>query len=371
MKKKTIALFFALMIMASGTGCQAIKRIFVKPPPEGVVESSYPIAIDGYQSTVVVKATPKELTDYITDLPRLLETSRAMGLFQLKIEDSVPDMKPIKVGQSIGITVKILGLSLPCRIIVFDYKPDKELWLMLITEGSWAWLLARIKIKPVQEGSMVSVNAFGRVPETLGTIIDTLQLAYAASARIDLWMAIVQTEFDPSLDVKEVTGKGLRGESYKKFFQANEASVWINAGPEEVVEWMADNFESYLPEIKMSPHCPSLAEFLNMPEGDVMYCPADLEFLNLNFDASTFFIQRKKVSESIYRMYFQGLGEVGWIRVTVAPETGGTRVQGRVAIEIPGSTSPQIMDIMVALGAIPKHLRRALLDIKQGVEGTG
>jgi hypothetical protein len=366
MKKKTIALFFALMIMASGTGCQKIRKIFVKPPPEGVVESSYPVTIYAYQSSVVVKASPQEIIEYFVKDPSWLE--KASGTLQLEFKDLRPGIVT-EVGQSIDLNIRLLGLNFPCRMININYKPDKELWLMILTDGNW--ILVRFELKPIPEGSMVNLNLLGQPSKTLGAILDVFELGEAAGSRIDLIMAFVQAEFDPELDVKELTGKGLRGEDYEAFFQAHEASVRVDADPENVAQWIVNHLDSSMPEIKLKGDCSSYKVFAELSEDEVRHCPASLEFVKVKVDIDTFLTWRTEGKERIYRVYLQGLDRIGFYQLEVGPEARGSRVKCMVMTDIPGAASARMMDIMMAFVAMPKRVRELLLDIKQGVEGIG
>jgi hypothetical protein len=365
---RTITLIMgAWLLLFCTSGCQKIKSIFIKPPLEELVQESYPIKVYAYESSVVVKASPQELVRYF--LKDISWIEKFSGALQIEFRDLSPGIDITSVGQSIGFDIKILGIKFPCRIITFKYKPEKDLWLMVLTDGNW--VLGRFEFEPVPEGSMVKVNGIACPSKTLAAILDTFQLAEAIAARADLLMAFVQSEFDPELDVKELTEKGLRGELYEAFIQADEASVWVDASPNEVVQWMANNFESYLPEMKTKEGCIPFTEFVKMPEGQVMRCPAEFEFLNLKFDIDTFFTWREKSEESICRIYAQGLGLMGLMQLGITPEAGGTRLECIIGIEIPGSASHRIMDIIMALTAIPKREREFLLDIKRGVEGVG
>jgi hypothetical protein len=367
--KTSIIFLVILLFSVCHSGCQKIREIFIRPSPEGVVESTYPVRVHAYQSSVVVNASPRELTDYISDITRLQESSRAMGLFQLKVKESALGRKELKVGQYTDITVKIMGISLPSRVMVFKYKPERDIWLMVFTRGTWA--LGRAEIEPVPGGSMINISAIGQTSRTLSSIVDTFQLADSVAARLDLWMAIIQSEFDPDLDVKELTGKGLRGELYDMFLQAHEASVWVAASPDDACQWIIRNMDQCLPEIRIKGDCSSYRVFEELSGDEIRHCPGKLKFLNLAVDVNTFLMRVKEGKESIHRIYLQGLDRMAYFQLGVSPEAGGSRVRCLVVMDIPESASPKLMDIMMAFVAMPKHVRDLILDIQSGLEGVG
>jgi hypothetical protein len=367
MRNRIVAVLVTLGITASPISCQRIKRIFIKPPLEGVIQESYTIKVYAYQSSVLVKATPQEVTAYTKKLSLPEDYMAAMEITRIETKGLMPGMD-IEAGQSVDSDIKILGFTFPLQLITFKYELDKELWTMILSKGSW--VLLRWDLNPMPEGSMLNLNVLGQPSKTLAAILDTFQLAEAAAARIDLWIALVQSNFDPELDAKQLTEKGLRGELYKEFFQADEASIWMNAGQEEVAEYIITNLESYLPEMKIKDEC-NLKEFMNMQEGQILHCPAVFEFLNLNMNVDTFFTWVEKDKNYILRAYAPGRQNLIFIDFSISPEAGGSLVNAIIYNEIPEPGARGVMDIMMALAAVPKRLGKALLDIKQGIEGVG
>ncbi len=364
-----------ILLLATGavffSGCHAVRDLFVRKPFEEVVQNSYPIQVNLYEVSVLIKATPGELDEYISDISGIQKASSKLGVANLEIEDLGMKGPVLQLGQSMAVTVKILGLSLRSRAVVFKYKPEQELWLMVMTEDYWSWLLARIKIEPVKEGSIVSVSSIGRPTEQIGDIIDTFKLVEAVAGQIDLWLAYIQSEFDPEVNVKDLTGRGLRGELYHEFIQAYEASIWINSSPEKVAQWLIKESETYMPEIRIKGDCNSFNAFNQISAHEVKYCPASYEFGILEGDLETFLIWMEKNNKRIYRIYLQGMGQFGLIRFITAPEAGGCRLSCFVAVEIPGSAAPRVMELMVAIADIPQRLNTLISAIKHGVEGTG
>lgn len=365
-----LLLSFILLTSVCTTGCQSVKRIFIKPPPEGVVENSYPLMAHAYQSSMVVKATPEELTDYISDLERLQDAASERGLFQIDIKGQENLKLDVGIGESVDIVVRMMGLKMPTKVLIMEYKLHEEIWLLVLTNGSW--VLGRIEMNPVNDReTKVNVNVIGQTSDSLASLIDNLKLVETASQRIELWMSIIQAEFDPEVDVDELNMMGIRGEVYKELLQVHESSVWVDADPDYVWEWMRkqeNGFIAFMPEIQLKESCPPLQEFWPMPDDEVFYCPAIFNFRSISIDMESFLTKKTKGNERMFRWYFKGAGQMGYLQMSVAPEAGGSRLTGMLAMEIPGPATPRIMDVMMTLTELPERLTEVIVDIKNGVE---
>jgi len=366
--KVSILLVLFLELTLCTSGCQKIKKIFIKPLPEGVTEKSYPVKAYAYQLSLVFHTRPQELMDYFgKDLSWLKKGAGALQVDTTKLR---PYTDMTEVGQSVDFNFRMLGINFPCRMISLKYKPDREMWWMMALPSD-SWILLRFEIKPIPEGCALSLDVLGQPPKYLEAVMDAFKLVEAAALRADLVLTLIQAEFDPELDVEKVTAKGVRGELYETFLQGYETSVWVDAEPDEVAQWIIANLDSCNPEIKIKGDCGSYSVFAQLSEEEVRHCPAALEFGNIELDTNTFLIWRTEGKERIYRVYLQGLDRIAFFQYEVSPEGGASRVGCMVVTEIPGATSLRIMDIMMALTSIPKRMREALVNIKQGVEGVG
>jgi hypothetical protein len=372
--KKGMILLLAVGIMAGAAGCQKIKRIFVKPPPEGVVQESYPIKVYAYDSSVVIKAPPQKVIEYFVKDISVLE--KASSMLQMEFKDLSPGIVT-EVGKSIALDIKVLGINFPCRIINLKYKPDKELWLLALTDGNW--ILTRFELKPVPEGSIVNLNLIGQPSKTLAEIIDSLQFGEAAIGRIDHIMAFVQSEFDPELDVKKLTGKGLRGEAYETFLQAYEASVWINAPPEDVIPIVLepDNIRDILKAMQIGEEGEEC--FLD-PEnrgkwetdegGEPIFCRSTLNLGGFEWKMDTVTTMKPNDVQNFYTTYGVVARTVFRLKIVGQPEKGGARVRIILSFEPPGATTPKLMDSFIAISGLPQWMEKVLLKIKHKVEGV-
>ncbi len=364
MKNKAAVFLLAMSIIAAGTGCEKIKKVFVKPPPEGMVQKSYPVKVYSYQGSVNVKASPKEVVDgYFKDVSAI---SRASKLLKIEPIGSLVGIDMTELGQSIDFKIQVLSLAFTCRMITIKYKPEREIWWLVVTEGNW--LILRYGFKPAGKGSELSLNVIGQPSKSIAAIMDNLPIIESVGGVADTALAFLQADMDPELDPKELTEKGLRGEMYEEFLQGHETSIWVDASPEKTAEWVIMNFGHYLPEMKLRGDCTEVSVFRNISREEVKYCEAGYELMSLEADLSTFFIWSEKGKEITYRVYLEGLGQFGYLQLVIAPESGGSRLDGTVMIELPGASSQHVMDTMMTLTAVPRRVGELMINIKRGAE---
>jgi hypothetical protein len=374
--RKLILSSIMVLLAASCAGCHKIKKVFIKPPAEGVTQESYTIKVYAYDSSVVIKATPQKIIEYFAkDISRF---ERASGLLQIELKDLSPGLDMTEVGQSIDFNISILAINFPCRLTTLKYIQDKELWWMILTDGNW--ILARFDLKPLQEGSMLKFNVLGQPSKTMTAILDTLPLIEAVFSVFDLGVAFIQSEFDPELDVKELTEKGLRGEVYEEFLQAHDVSVWINASPQNVTRnvMAPDKFQ----DIVNMTQAEGLSECLYEPEnrrrwekdaGEPIFCPAAVPLAGVKWKFDSFTIINLDNPQGFLTIYgvAAAADKIFKGQLAAQPEKGGTRARMTVAIELPGSATPNLMSTIVMISGLPQWMGKLLLDIKAKVEGIG
>jgi hypothetical protein len=373
--KKTIILLFALLIMAGFGGCQKVKRIFVKPPLGDVTQESYSIKVYAYDSSVVVKEKPQRLMGHFADFSGIEKSS---GILQIELADSSLGRNITEVGQYIDVNLKLLGFEFPCRVICIRFKQDEDIWLLVLTEGTWA--LLRFEFEEIPEGSMVNLNVTGSPSKPLAALIDNFPLIEATAHQLDLIMALIQTEFDPELDTKQLTEKGIRGEAYEEFLQAYECSIWINALPENLIAHVLepDNMQKILDVGQVEGMAECIYEQENRrlwanEEGVPFFCPIIVKLAGFEWKADTFLIINPNNPQDFLTIY--GAASVADIvfkeQLVAQPEEGGARARMIVVVEPPGHATPNIMDMFISISGVPKWIEKLLLDIKAKVEGIG
>jgi len=204
------------------------------------------------------------------------------------------------------------------------------------------------------------------------------------ASKMDLAVAMVQAEFDPGLDPKSLTEKGIRGEISEKFFQAYQASIWINATPDKAIKrgLDPDNFR----EIIAASQIGGIAECFFAPENrrkwdrklaegkeaDVIFCPdTSIKMAGIKFDGNTFARIKPNDMEHFLATHLTVIGVLAQLDMFGKPEKGGTRVWVRLVVEPPGSSLPNLTDAFIAISGLPQWIKSMLIDIKSRTEAVG
>ena len=183
----------------------------------------------------------------VKDLSWLEKFGGSSGLMQLELSQDSRGKDLAEEGKRISFTLRLMNLPLSCELVNVKYKPDKKFWLLVITEMD-GWLCMRFDLDPVPEGCRVTLDAIGYPP--LGFFIGATahQIFKAVSQRLDIMLAIIQSQFDRTVDPDMLRDHGLRGKIVNVLFQSNQVQVWINESPDLVSKWCAksENFEKIL-----------------------------------------------------------------------------------------------------------------------------
>ncbi len=372
------AVILAALLTAGFSGCQKIKGIFIKPPAEGIVQKSYPVSVYAYKSSVVIKATPEEVMNHmVQDFSWLERASEKISGLQMEVQDLKTGADMTRPGQSVSFNMKILLINFPCRLFTLKYKPEKELWLMAIADGTW--VLFRVDMKPVPEGSVFDIDILIQLSPALHRIVDFPQLTEAAASRIDLLIAFVQSEFDPDLDIRKVTEKGLRGEAYQKFLQVHDASIWINAPPEKAIGrgLDPDNFREILSGGKIGGLDECLFETENRKlwesgGGLPVFCTdSSIKIAGFEWKGDCLVIIKPDYPEEFFTLYSSVADSIIQSKLSGQPERGGSRCRVNIFVETPGAANPNMLEALISISGLPQWMEKMLLDIKARVEGVG
>lgn len=335
--------------------------------PDGVAQKSEPVRVFGYQASAVIKAKPGELVIHILKDYSWLERASKIGNF--KIADLKQGLDMTQLGQSSTLNVRIMGIIFPCQFVTLKYKQEKEMWLIMLTDGSW--LLIRGKVSAIPEGSMMDLNIIGLMSKSLNAVTDTLQMEKTFPELADKIVASIQSEFDPEINVQEVTRKGLRGEPFEKFLQCHEARLWINAPPKDIEAWYTTpkNVAFILPEIGVEESY--LIQYQQVPYDTMIYTPAVLKMGLLRPKADIYNIKKEREGGKgfVGRIYVVVYDIISFIEMEVQPDAGGSLLTLRMMFELPNNTSGDMMDMLLFSTEIPKLLQKKSIMIKKGVEG--
>ena len=368
----------ALVLLALLPGCP--KKPSVRPLAGEVLTNSYTIRTYGYRQTFVVKTTGKEIERvFIKDLSW---TQTFSSVLSFKVTDQSRGQDMFVPGAYMDVMIKMMGLSLPSRIINLKYVPERELWLLFLTGDSW--LILRVEVKPLAEGSLVNLNSLGNVSPSAAKLVDGFQLAKAAAGRLDWGMAMIQAQFDPSIDPKKLTEQGLRGELYEKPFQVYEAETWLNVSPEKAVErgLEQDNFKAIIDagqvnglteclfaEQNRSRWDPSLEGA--KANGEIISCPdTSVRIAGIKWDNHTFVMIKPDNLEDFVNFYLTVSNVLAQMELMGKPENGGTRIWLRVIVEPPAANLPNLMEAFMSISGIPQWAKDVIIRTKARIEGA-
>jgi hypothetical protein len=351
------------------SGCQKIRSLFIKKPVDQIVSESYGVRIMGYEQTVTVRATPKELSDLLND-PQKMSTIMFSGVGDEDALTSSEPLEPTRTGTCFPADIKIMGVEIPGQLIVTRVEEDRMLWILW--DNPYMFQIQRWDTRPIREGTRLTMRLDTEIPRRgmLAGLVDVLGLMGLVDEplkAIDLMLAKIQAYFDPSLAPEELVAVGIRGEIYDALFQVHEARTWIDAQPEEVLNWAtkAENGKKILGELTIDEYHFTLLEKAAI--GETVYAPSLFEAGLLKAKIDLFTVKK----QDSLRMYYSGLGQMGFIEFQAEPENGGSLVTARITMEIPGPLSPQSMEQLMFATGVPKMLLERLIIIKTEVEKTG
>jgi len=349
-------------VLFSVTGCRTIRNFFVKPPPEGVVQESHTARIMGYEQTVTLKTTPKELIAFLSDIDEIMPPWTHTGKVTLD-EKGLPVL-----GSTVPFSAKAVGVEVKGRFIVLKSEWDKA-WF--IWDNPRIFMTHRWEFKKVKEGVRLTLNLTWEVPYggrflQLEEMLDYMTKVVITD--IDIVLARIQARFDPSLVPEELVAAGFRGNIYETFLQVHETRVWINAPPEEVEAWIREpeNNSLFIRELDMEKHY--LSQWQQAPTDVVVYIPAVFKSGILRLKTDLFFIEKQK---GTIRVYSVASGRIGFMEVEMKPGKEGTLTKLKMVFEIPTLVSSDAMDLMLFLTRFPQFMQEKILLIKKGMGKTG
>jgi hypothetical protein len=364
-QEKLLGLVLVTLGLA-GSGCPAMKKLFLKPPAEGVLESSSTLHLVGYEQAVTVKAAPEQLGDFISDpdsfhLPGI-ELGEGKRLF-------AGGTGPYELGSGFPVTLKMKGIEIKGRVIII-HSDAENTWT--VVDNDYIFNVQRWQYQPVKGGTVFRLKMEYEVPssaETLGLdkLLGISDLMGNALKQIDLALAQVQAHFNPALDPEQLTALGLRGESYETMLQTYQTSVWIDSSPERILAWLMQ--EDHFNKVMLVLHIEDehLRRFQEAAVGSIIYAPAQFEYGMIKRPADVFAIK----GETALRIYTAVFDRIAMLQTTLDPEWGGTRLTSRLAVELPVTGNPELMDNMFVIAGIPQVMREGVLILKEEVEGGG
>ncbi len=364
------ALIAALAAGLALTACPAARKTQLPSLPITAGQNAFPIPIYMYDTTFELKADPKTVLDaFARDLSWFEKTSSTL---RIELTGLRPGMKLTDVGQVMDFNIRLLGVKFPCQYTALKYLPDRELWSMIYTKGSW--LLFRYRLDAVPEGSRVKIRIMAQPSASLGYLMEVVPLVRAVAARVDQAGAYFESEFNPELPARRRPVKGLRGELSRGFLQGYTASIRVDASPEEVMRWIGEggHLRGLFPNLRFLGPCAQDKQLLWSRPGELICCPA-------TYQAGEVMLESTVMSSGGWE---KGTGAVWshhvWIiaretlisaRIEVRKKGAGSELKLVFAFEMPDQGAPESLDLLYSISGVPARARAVLGGVKSGVEG--
>ena len=335
-----------------------------------VEQDAYAIEVFSYDTSLIMRTDPESVIDhFVRDLSWVEGIS---GAIDIRVPESESGKDMSRAGSVLNFDIRLMGLNFPCRMINLNYVPGEKLWLMIISGRSW--LMWRIEFSPHPDGCRMDVNIIGRPSRRMGPLGNARPVVKAGSKRFDLILANAQASFDPETDRKLKLKEELQGELYTTLFQGYESSIWIDARPVEVMDWLSsnpDNISALLPMVELLGECGEEPGKLLSREG-VAYCPAGMRLGDDDQSADVLissFRERCLISDTyINDVWIVALELIMGVRITTEPKAGGSLIKIVVSTELPDTSKAEAMDLTIAISRIPEKAGEILKRAREELE---
>jgi hypothetical protein len=325
-----------------------------QPGSDEVVLKSYTVSLQGYQQTVTVNATEKELFDFLSKPNNL----------------TYPNMNFKEARPALGHDEFGPGGSFPYVFTMVVVIPARMIVLKLDQQNVWQnqfdmryYELWRWELEPVSDGVRATFTTTYEIPDwvELPYSVLTPEYWYRSSDRM---LAELQARFDPSEDPDKLLAKGIRGEGYQSVLQAHEASVWIEARPKVVERAIAD--PNALSPLLGQDQGGCLSRTL--PRDRVLYCVATMDHEGQPLTIENFGIDHSRGLKRRHRFYQVALDLVGKLEIVCRPQGRGTRLVLNWKWEMPDSLAPGSIERAIFIAGLPERIQEAASRIKQEAE---
>lgn len=324
-----------------------------------VTQKALTSVFSGYEQTVTVKASPEQVKDYFANQGNL-----AVKGVEIKPPKQASSATEIALGFNFPLNVSRQGIKIAGRMITVK-SDENNLWL--VWDNDQMLQIQRWTFEKVREGTRVTCKVENETPKmAVGPLKELFDaMAPQIQKEIDLMLANLQAKYDPTVDPKKLVAVGLRGESYEKIFQVNEASIWIDATPQQVNDYLNDpkNYSGVMQEVEVGEEVSG--QYAKAPIGSVLYSPAIYHAGPIKVNADIFAVKRADGSRRIYAVIFNTIWQID---TQVKPENKGTRFGGRLLYEIPDYLALGNSDFAIQVMGMSKAYRERMIAVKRAVE---
>jgi hypothetical protein len=353
-KKKVLILAIALTLSAFGCA----KQIKKEAKPEISQETST-VKFWGYKVTVLVKATPEQLENYLTDSDKLKqEVSKGIKL------ERVSGGRMATVGDHADYVIKAAGFTVPYRLTMINYQPGEEIWYISETVDEFVVSVLRYQMKKVKHGTMLTVRFELQEPKgaILGPFSEAINLQEQMVKGTEHGVAMIQEYFDKSVNAEQLMAGGLRGDYYITFFTNISTGAFIEATPAKVQKYTAspDTWDKWDKDFKVK----GITRCLIGKQAGA--CPAQVNLMGVDYKLN--FFNATYVPEKISSGYFtSAVGGVGRVQTFIKPRNGGTDFSIEYMMQL-SQFSSEGTEFLINLSQMPKIVEEMTLDIKTGSE---
>jgi hypothetical protein len=360
--RRRAVLALAVMAAVFSLQCAGRKKTTAAPTPEGLEHQSYPVEGYLYEASAPVKASPLQITELLfhdLDWVGKVAAGDPAQTLRAEIAPPAPGFDLLKPSSILDLILIVNARTVPAHALVMQNQPDKAIWVLLYSGPNW--LVARIEIHPAGGGATLRLNVLADLSTLLGPDTDSSALMPEAAARLDFFLASLQSRFDPALAPEQRLARGTHGEFSPTLLQAYMSSIHIQAKPEAITAVTLDDqaFEETTGNLKYEGQC-TLTDQL-------YYCPMYYDFLGRKIRFDAFSVGDVKAWLH-YETYMVWLQYFSVLQTRVVPEGDGSRMSYTFITEIPAGAGAGLTDLMVFLTGTPQDIDHALLKMKEFAE---
>jgi len=356
-RNKLVMILLAPLVFAAG--CAHLP----KKESAGIERQSYTIRFTGYETTVEIKGTPEAVGKYLLQPKNFLnyKTNR------IKFELSSPKMLE-QEGDTVGYAITFAGVKMPMLAILVNHKPGREIWYFFTGENG---VLADLKLylEPFQGGTKVHLKYENEdLSPGLQEIQETLNMKEMMATAMEWAIAKGQQNFDPALKPEELLKEGIRGEFVDPIYDAYKASIWINAPPKKVYEYINGpgvkkydaEYGSWMGKLFFRDDKGPFPAKINTDDIDL-----DL----IGFPALSTYGRGKRGYHSTGYLMPASHSFITKNQITVKGSGGGTELSINYLISSSRVVSTELYDLAIMETKLPEPVDRFLQNIKQDMEG--
>jgi hypothetical protein len=332
----------------------------------GVVKTASTIRFTGYTTTVEIKGSPEEVGKYLLDPGNLFVS----GFKYNKLKYEIPSPKILeREGDTFYYYLSFAGLRTHMMGILTTYKPGEEVAIFFTDPERGVLADLHLYLEPFQGGTKVRLTYENEdVSPGLQEIQETLNVHELLAQFLEWAIAEGQHHFNPSLKPEDLLKKGIRGEFYDPIYDAYKETIWIQAPPKKVYEYLSDpalkkydaEYGSWMGKL-----------FFNDGKGPV---PAKINTEGINLDLIGYPGQSVRGGNYGYHstcFLISRSGVIAKPQVTVKAKNGGTELTINYLISSSKVDPSDLYGLAMLETQLPSPIEKFLVAVKRDMEGGG